>query len=157
MEMNHPDNTQFDESTQNPTSETASVAPNTVIEPDRAESLEENRESPDQDSNEEFPESGAGLPDATQLFVYAGIHLKTTEMAKALLQVLDTHAWKNMGFVADERGEMSLDLPSAQLAIDTLAFLVGKLEKGLPPDDLRECQRRLNDLRVNYLTKSREV
>ena len=61
-----------------------------------------------------------------------------------------------MGFVANESGEMTSDLPSAQLAIDSLSFLIGKIEKTLPQSDARELQRRLNDLRVNYLAKMRE-
>ncbi len=107
--------------------------------------------------NAENLDAQGGYPDPTQLFVYAGIHLNTLDMLKALVQVCDTHAWMNMGFVANESGEMTSDLPSAQLAIDSLSFLIGKIEKTLPQSDARELQRRLNDLRVNYLAKVREV
>lgn len=96
------------------------------------------------------------FPDPTQLFMYAGIHLGTTEVAEALLQIFDAHAWKHMGFVANEKGEIAIDLPSAQLAIDSLAFFAGKLEKKLSSNDMKDLQRRLNDLRVNYLAKMQE-
>ena len=96
------------------------------------------------------------FPDPTQLFMYSGVHLGTTGVAEALLQIFDAHAWKHMGFVADDKGEIAIDLPSAQLAIDSLAFFAGKLEKKLSANDFRDLQRRLNDLRVNYLAKMQE-
>ena len=123
-----------------------------------SEPIQESSSPVDVDANlnaENLDEQG-GYPDPTQLFVYAGIHLNTLDMLKALVHICDTHAWKNMGFVANESGVVTSDLPSAQLAIDSLSFLIGKIEKTLPQSDARELQRRLNDLRVNYLTKVRE-
>lgn len=98
----------------------------------------------------------SALPDPASLLAMASMHLSTGELLMTLLSVFDGHAWRNMGMVQDHNGEVKRDLPSAQLAIDCLTFSLGKIETQLEETDRREVQRRLTDLRMNYLAKLRE-
>jgi hypothetical protein len=98
-----------------------------------------------------------GMPDPALLLSLAAMQLDVSTLARLLISVFDGQAWRAMGLLADPRtGEARKDLPSAQLAIDCVQFLLGKVEAGLPDDERREVQRRLNDLRMNYLSKLRE-
>ena len=93
-------------------------------------------------------------PDPALLITVAAMQLDTRSLVRALLAVFDGHAWQGMGLVASARsGEPEADLPAAQLAIDCLAFLLNKAEADLDEGERREVQRRLNDLRVNYLAR----
>ncbi len=96
------------------------------------------------------------MPDPSFLLSYAAMHLPTPELMKTILAIADGHAWRNLGLVAGLNG-IQTDLPSAQLAIDLFQFLFNKLESGLEEEEKRETARRLNDLRMNYLAKSRET
>lgn len=109
---------------------------------------------PEQDS----PGSDAGaFPDPSVLLSIAAMQMDVRTLALALLAVFDGQAWRAMGFLADPKtGETTKDLPSAQLAIDCVQFLLSKVEGGLPDSERREMQRRLTDLRMNYLSKLRE-
>ncbi|MBC7528094.1 MAG: DUF1844 domain-containing protein [Chthonomonadaceae bacterium] len=95
------------------------------------------------------------MPDPAFLLSYAAMHLPTMELMKTILAVADGHAWRNLGMVAGLEG-VKTDLPSAQLAIDLFGFLFTKLESEIEEEERREMQRRLNDLRTNFLEKSRE-
>jgi len=86
----------------------------------------------------------------------AGMHLPTAQLIRVLLTVFDAHAWRSMGLVADHSGEVNLDLPAAQTSIDCLAFLLGKIDSSLEATEKRDIQRRLMDLRMNFVAKSRE-
>lgn len=97
------------------------------------------------------------LPDPVTLLALAAMQLETRNLAKALLAVFDGHAWRHLGLVASPgTGETQKDLPSAQLAIDCVQFLLTKVESDLTDAERRESQRRLTDLRMNYLAKLRE-
>ena len=99
----------------------------------------------------------SNLPDPAMLLAMAAMHMPTLQLMNALIAVFDSHAWRNMGLVADHSGDIKKDMPSAQLAIDCLAFLLGKVEQTLEDADRRDIQRRLTDLRMNYLAKMREA
>ncbi len=97
------------------------------------------------------------LPNAALHLSMAAMHLKTKDLVNALIPVFDAHAWQNMGLIANPMtGEANKDLPAAQLAIDAVQFLLGKAENSLSDTERRDLQRRLNDLRMNYLAKLRE-
>jgi len=97
------------------------------------------------------------FPDPSSLVAMAGMHLPTSQLIRVLLTVFDAHAWRSMGLVADHSGEVNLDLPAAQTSIDCLAFLLGKVETSLDPTVKRDIQRRLMDLRLNFVSKSKEA
>jgi hypothetical protein len=96
------------------------------------------------------------MPDASSLVAMAAMHMETLALIHVLVSIFDAHAWRSMGLVADHSGEVRKDLPSAQIAIDCLAFLLGKVEASLDEPEKRDVQRRLMDLRMNYVAKTRE-
>jgi hypothetical protein len=102
------------------------------------------------------PSSEAQMPDPSALVAMAAMHMPTTDLIHVLISVFDAHAWRSMGLVADHSGEVRKDLPSAQVSIDCLAFLLGKVESSLDDAEKRDVQRRLMDLRMNYVAKMRE-
>ena len=98
------------------------------------------------------------LPDPTMLLSMAAMQMETPVLATALLSIFDGHAWQAMGLIAHPLiGDMRTDLPAAQLAIDCVAFLLGKVEGCLSEAERREAQRRLSDLRMNYLARRRDA
>jgi hypothetical protein len=100
---------------------------------------------------------GDFMPDPATLLVLAAMQMETRRLAEVLLGVFDSHAWRALGLAANpQTGETQQDLPTAQLAIDCVQFLVSKTESGLPDMEKREAQRRLTDLRMNYLARRRE-
>jgi hypothetical protein len=116
-------------------------------------SEEENQESP----QTEQENAGAQMPDPAYLLSYVALQMETKDLVAALSTIFDGHAWRALGLVADPRtGAVQQDLPTAQLAIDCVQFLLGKVESDMTEPERRDAQRRLNDLRVNYLGKVRE-
>ena len=112
---------------------------------------------PASESEAESPEATPEMPDPAFLLSYVAMQMDTHALADALLAIFDSHAWRSMGLVSDPRyGETRKDLPSAQLAIDCLRFLLEKVGDTLPADEKRDAQRRLNDLQMNYLARMRE-
>jgi hypothetical protein len=98
-----------------------------------------------------------GMPDPALLLSIAAMQLDVQMLARLLMPIFDGQAWRAMGFLVDPKtGETRKDLAGAQLAIDCVQFLLGKVEQSLSSDERREMQRRLNDLRMNYLSKMRE-
>ncbi|HLJ55092.1 MAG TPA: DUF1844 domain-containing protein [Chthonomonadaceae bacterium] len=96
------------------------------------------------------------MPDPSSLVAMAAMHLSTSALLPVLLAVFDHHAWRSIGLLADHTGEAKKDLPSAQLAIDCYAFVLSKIEASLDEPERRDAQRRLTDLRMNYVAKTRE-
>ncbi|HZT44479.1 MAG TPA: DUF1844 domain-containing protein [Chthonomonadaceae bacterium] len=106
---------------------------------------------------EQAPQEGMPALDPIMLLSLAAMQLDVRTFVQTLLGVFDAYAWQAMGLVANPAtGEPHKDLPAAQLAIDCLQFLLGKAEADLSEPERREVQRRLNDLRMNYLAKLRE-
>jgi len=96
------------------------------------------------------------LPDASSLLAMAAMHMETTPLLQVLISVFHAHAWRSMGLVADHKGEVRKDMSSAQTAIDCFAFMLTKIEGALEDSEKRDVQRRLMDLRMNYVAKMRE-
>jgi len=96
------------------------------------------------------------MPDASSLVAMAAMHMETPALLHVLISVFHAHAWRSMGLVADHSGEVRKDMASAQTAIDCFAFLLGKVEGSLEEGEKRDVQRRLMDLRMNYVAKMRE-
>lgn len=97
------------------------------------------------------------MPDPAFLLSIAAIRLSPMALARTMLAVFDAKAWQAMGLTADPiTGEATKDLPAAQLSIDCVQFLLDKVETTFSEEERRDARRRLNDLRMNFLTKSRE-
>lgn len=110
---------------------------------------------PDTDAESDGP-SHHSFPDASSLVAMAAMQMPTGDLIHALIAVFDNHAWRSMGLIADFTGEVQKDMAAAQTAIDCLAFLLGKIESSIDETEKRDIQRRLMDLRMNYVTKLRE-
>ncbi len=101
-------------------------------------------------------EAGKFMPDPGMMLSFAAMQMDVHGFSAALIPLFDSYAWQSMGLVANmKNGELIKDLPSAQLAIDCIQFILSKIESTIPQDDLREAHRRLTDLRMNYLTQSK--
>ena len=97
------------------------------------------------------------MPDPGALLAYVAMQMDVRTLASTLLGVFAGQAWQAMGLVANPvTGQTEKNLPDAQIAIDCVQFLLGKVDADLSAEERREIHRRLNDLRVNYLAKVRE-
>lgn len=109
------------------------------------------------DSETDPSDQDQRLPDPTALLNYVAMQMDSRLLAGGLLGVFASHAWRALGLMPHPvTGDIKMDLPEAQLAIDCVQFLLGKVEKDLPEPERREMHRRLNDLRMNYLDRMRK-
>ena len=101
-----------------------------------------------------------GHPEAarlTYLGLYALQHRGQESCGIVASDGQELRSERAMGLVSDPRtGKSEKDLSAAQLAIDCVQFLIGKVENDLSESERRDAQRRLNDLRMNYVAKLRE-
>jgi len=94
------------------------------------------------------------MPDPNFLIGMAAMQLSTPDFVRSLISAFDGMALRSIGLYADPRtGTSGKDLPSAQLAIDCIQFLYGKVEPSLSEDERKEAQRRLSFLRMNYIVQ----
>jgi hypothetical protein len=97
------------------------------------------------------------MPDPSVLLGFVAVQMETTELLSVLVHVFEVHAWRSLGLQpVDRAGTIQVDLQNAQIAIDTVQFVLGKIEGALSEPQRREAQRRLTDLRMNYLAKKRD-
>ena len=76
-------------------------------------------------------------------------------LLKSFVAMLGAQTWQWLGLMKNQAtGNIEKDLSQAKVAIDTIALLVGQLEPKLDPSELREMQRILSDLRINYVQQS---
>ena len=135
---------------ENPAAPTQAPEPNASTEYDSSGASET-------DASEMEGGAGMPMPDPGALLAYVAMQMDVKGLASALLGVFSGHAWRAMGLIANPvTGESEKNLPDAQIAIDCMQFLLSKVENDLDAADRREIQRRLNDLRMNYLAKMRE-
>ena len=107
--------------------------------------------------DEEFSGAGNAMPDPAALLSYVTMQMDVKTLTSALLGIFAGQAWRAMGLVADPvTGQTEKNMPDAQIAIDCVQFLLGKVENDLAEPERREVQRRLNDMRMNYVMKLRE-
>ena len=79
------------------------------------------------------------MQDPSFLLSMGAMQLDTAELMSTLVQVFDAKAWVAMGLVVNpSTGEAVKDMPSAQLAIDTVQFLLSKVESKFPETDRRD-------------------
>lgn len=68
--------------------------------------------------------------------------------------LLVQQAWVDLGIQALPGTEATENLPAARVAIDTLAFVVDKLQPDLDADEKQELGAMLANLRVNYIQRA---
>lgn len=126
-------------------------------EPETEAAASPEQNAPSENVSEEANGDMPGMPDPAFLVSFGGMQMEPRILAKTLLAIFDQQAWVAMGLVASpQTGQPTTDLPAAQLAIDCVQFLLGKVENDLAEEERRDARRRLNDLRMNYLAKQSE-
>lgn len=95
------------------------------------------------DSENDAFESGNGadmpMPDPAALLSYVAMQMDVKTLAISLLGVFSGQAWRAMGLIANPvTGASEKNLPEAQIAIDCVQFLLGKVENDLDVADRRE-------------------
>ncbi len=100
--------------------------------------------------------TGGNLPDPMMLLSMAAMQLNPVQMATLMIPLFDGQARVALGLIANySTGQQEANLAHAQLAIDSMAFFLGKATSELEAAEVREMQRRLNDLRLNYLERAK--
>lgn len=139
------------------TGEDAPASPQAASTSEPSAEKTDHREPYDPSPTSEPSDPDLRMPDPAMVLSFAAMQMDLHQLAHTLIAVFDGHAWRAMGLVTDPvSGEPKRDLPAAQLAIDCVQFLAGKVDSHLSEAERRELQRRLNDLRMNYLMKLRE-
>ncbi len=106
-------------------------------------------------AEEEKPSTGGGLPDPYTLLTFAAVQTDTAELMTLLIPLFDNLARVSLGLLASPKtGETDVNLAEAKLAIDAVHFLLEAVGSRLSDADRRELQRRLSDLRMNYVARS---
>ncbi len=132
-----------------PETNTAQADAPPAAEPNVSSAEPERTDDPFADDADPF-----GMPDPALLVAMAGMQTTTPQLLALLLPAIDSQARRALGLLADpQTGELLVDLNAAQIAIDAIQFLLGKTEATLQADNYREMQRRLNDLRLNFVAK----
>ncbi len=70
------------------------------------------------------------------------------------VSLLSQQAWVELGLQALPGHDTRTDLPAARVAIDTLTFLVDKLQPDLDQGEKKELEGLLANLRANYVQRA---
>lgn len=123
------------------------AAESVVGEPDATSETAEPQSSSDGDS-------GGPVPDMRSMISWAAMQLTPTELAQVLLPVFDARARVALGLLGDPRtGQAEENLVEARMAIDAVQFFLSRVENQFAESDRRELQRRLADLRMNFVSR----
>jgi hypothetical protein len=64
-------------------------------------------------------------------------------------------AWRKMGLLVDPKsGKIEKDMVQAKVAIDTVGFIIEKLEGRLQDQEMRELRTLLSNLQLNFVARS---
>ncbi len=78
-----------------------------------------------------------------------------TAILRMTIGILNEKTWINMGLYANPgTGKVEKNIPEARRGIDLIADLVRHLEPFAEPDEKRELQVMLNNLRLNFVRQS---
>lgn len=111
--------------------------------------LDEELDDEDLLSEEDLADRVAGGGPRTPLELTVG------HIIRMNIGLLADKTWISLGLMPDPAtGKVEPQLPEARRAIDVIADLVRHAQADAPPEELRELQRMLNDLRVNYVSRS---
>lgn len=78
--------------------------------------------------------------------------LDTYTILSVFLGLLAERAWQTMGLRAKPgTDKIETDLQEAKTAIDTVSFLVEKLQARLPDEERRRLEGLIADLKLNYV------
>lgn len=81
--------------------------------------------------------------------------LDVYDMLRFVVSLLTQQAWVSLGIQkAPGAEEVEQDLPQAKVAIDTLEFVVNKLEPDLESQEKAELDSVLSNLQINYVKRA---
>ncbi|HQK91914.1 MAG TPA: DUF1844 domain-containing protein [Armatimonadota bacterium] len=100
-------------------------------------------------------ESGAEEPKLDAQTLEALFPRSVYDVIASPIPLLAELAWIKIGLRAHPAtGELDVDLAEAQVAIDTLDFILGKLEPKLSPEQQRELRTLIMNLKLNYASRA---
>lgn len=77
------------------------------------------------------------------------------ELLTAFIGLLSEMAWRKMGLLVDPKsGKIEKDMVQAKVAIDTVGFIIEKLEGRLQDQEMRELRTLLSNLQLNFVARS---
>ncbi len=77
------------------------------------------------------------------------------EIILSFIGILSETGWEYMGLVANKiTGKIYKDMDEAKLAIDTIDVLFEKIKDKLETKELKEIERLIDDLKINYVMQS---
>lgn len=101
------------------------------------------------------PEDGSGKGEP--LTAVPLLALDTKALLLWFSGVLATKAWMDLGLLADPvHGGVSKNIEDARVAIDGVGSLLEVLRGKVDPGEVRELERVLADLRLNFVRQARE-
>lgn len=75
----------------------------------------------------------------------------------SMVETMASIAWQKLGLQPDMlTGKIEPNLDEAKVAIDLTSHLASFIEPRLDGDDKRRIHRLIDDLRINFVTKSKE-
>ena len=125
--------------------EVPSPPPHGRISPEGEDVLEE--EVPSPPPHGRVPVEEPHPPSLADLDIY--------DTLRFMIDLLNQAAWMHLGLVvAPGRSEPRTDLAQARVAIDSLEALAAQLRPRSDPDEQRELESVLANLRINYVKKA---
>lgn len=120
-----------------------------MADDDRIE--EEDQASQADEPEAQEPEATEGEPSGTGA---PPPEMDVFDMLRAAVGLFVQEAWIALGLQPRPgAGETTMDLRCAKIAIDTTAMLIEQLGGEALPDEKREFDRALTDLRVNFMKR----
>lgn len=81
--------------------------------------------------------------------------LDTYVLLRLFINILGAKAWQNMGLrVKPGMDEVEKDMGRAKIAIDSIAFLIDRLEPHIQEDERSSLRNLLADLQINFARQS---
>jgi hypothetical protein len=82
----------------------------------------------------------------------------TYSILRWCIGLMTAQAWQWMGLVANPvSGEVKKDLKQARLSIDSVAALTELLSPNVEPDERRELENLVSNLRLNFVNQSQQT
>ena len=99
------------------------------------------------DSEQNSKEKQAQAVDISMLDTYTLLGL--------FINLLGIQAWRDMGLQMNpQTNEIKTDFERASVAIDSIGFLISKLEPKLEPSEHSRLKNLLSDLQINFVQQS---
>ena len=81
--------------------------------------------------------------------------LDTYTLLGLFINLLGIQAWRDMGLHMDPKtSEIKTDFDRASVAIDSMGFLISKIEPKLNPSEQSRLKNLLSDLQINFVQQT---